>query len=463
MRCRKPLSTAGVEETLTKAALARIRAHQDMLLLQEEKRKLEGTKPLVAAREGLRARKESVRALRAEVRDLRDSLRGARRNLRNQERALQRCADDADIGRFVSDAQPSAWRCAADRCDLRVTEIGYCMGCAKVTTCMHCLGPIRENEDHICDPEMMNNTTTVRATTRACPVCAVPTEKASGCDQMWCTRCQTAWSWSTGRRIPTQHGFHNPHFAEYRAAAAATGRAEAGACQDAAARWIEASDVMTATWRKHAFWVSVALECNGAVALLRRVVNDLDGSALRHDARLTLLRVQHLEGDVDEGQWMRSLSRLARKRERCRELHQLYVTAHDASHDVLEKVVLDADNLEMHVHEMLHVFMLLNQGLRDAGCDRLCMTPKVVGPDGSPYARHTVAGGDIALADLAGVVKLLAAMSPLLGEAQSATAALPPRPPRPPLRLAMGRRRIVEHGPEAPFYVYLHLPILPDL
>jgi hypothetical protein len=50
--------------------------------------------------------------------------------------------------------------------------------------------------------------------TKPCPQCRVPIQKSEGCDQMWCTRCHTAFDWSSLRVLPSSQ-IHNPHLVSF--------------------------------------------------------------------------------------------------------------------------------------------------------------------------------------------------------------------------------------------------------
>ena len=66
---------------------------------------------------------------------------------------------------------------------------------------------------HVCKPENIETAKLIKSECKACPSCASMIYKVNGCDQMWCTSCNTAFSWNTGR-IETQN-IHNPHYYEY--------------------------------------------------------------------------------------------------------------------------------------------------------------------------------------------------------------------------------------------------------
>lgn len=97
-----------------------------------------------------------------------------------------------DCKGFLNDKQ--------DKCPLCLTEI--CITCSK----------LKENL-HECKEEDIKTLQLLKQNTKSCPSCHTSIYKVSGCDQMWCTYCNTPFSWKTGERINTV--IHNPHYFEY--------------------------------------------------------------------------------------------------------------------------------------------------------------------------------------------------------------------------------------------------------
>jgi hypothetical protein len=69
------------------------------------------------------------------------------------------------------------------------------------------------SDGHVCEESNVLSATFIIETSHPCPSCATRIHKISGCDQMWCTHCNTAFSWKTGR---IENGaVHNPHYYEW--------------------------------------------------------------------------------------------------------------------------------------------------------------------------------------------------------------------------------------------------------
>ena len=82
-------------------------------------------------------------------------------------------------------------------------------------TCSECNAPrgLERDDDHVCNEEEKRTMQLIKHDSKKCPGCAQYIFKVSGCDQMWCTACHTAFSWKTGLKI--NGVIHNPHFYEF--------------------------------------------------------------------------------------------------------------------------------------------------------------------------------------------------------------------------------------------------------
>ena len=89
-------------------------------------------------------------------------------------------------------------------------KCGLCGG----KVCPDCQIELSETEEkHDCDPSTVETVKEIKKSTRNCPSCHVPIYKSSGCDQMWCVSCQTAFNWKTGQ---IEKGIiHNPEYFEF--------------------------------------------------------------------------------------------------------------------------------------------------------------------------------------------------------------------------------------------------------
>lgn len=107
-------------------------------------------------------------------------------------------------------------RCTQGGCRGFLSTAWKCNVCAKYT-CSQCnepLGFVRDDLDHVCNESARETMRMLRNDSKLCPGCGECIHRVSGCDQMWCTMCATAFSWQTGMVI-NGATIHNPHYYDY--------------------------------------------------------------------------------------------------------------------------------------------------------------------------------------------------------------------------------------------------------
>jgi len=102
-------------------------------------------------------------------------------------------------------------QCPIETCKGFLSENWYCGLCEK-HYCKKCNEKL--THDHVCDPQTVETMTLLNKDSKSCPKCGTVIHKTSGCAQMWCISCHTAFNWRTGE---IEEGrIHNPHFIEFR-------------------------------------------------------------------------------------------------------------------------------------------------------------------------------------------------------------------------------------------------------
>lgn len=89
-----------------------------------------------------------------------------------------------------------AWNCG-------VCELASCSKCHEA-----------KDEDHECDPDNVATVALLASDTKRCPKCACNITKIAGCDHMWCTNCNTGFSWRSGLELDNSRQT-NPLYYEF--------------------------------------------------------------------------------------------------------------------------------------------------------------------------------------------------------------------------------------------------------
>lgn len=102
-------------------------------------------------------------------------------------------------------------KCPYDNCRGFISDTFTCGTCNGIV-CEYCHIP-KIDEKHKCNKDDVKSANTIINETKNCPKCITPIWRASGCAQMYCTYCHTAFNWNT---LEIDNGIiHNPHYYEY--------------------------------------------------------------------------------------------------------------------------------------------------------------------------------------------------------------------------------------------------------
>lgn len=146
-----------------------------------------------------------INELYAEINTYRDTISGITNN--NGKKSIeytftQKCPVDDCAGYLsnVSDANISK-------------TIKYCSLCKK-HTCIDCNATVTIDtpDEHTCDPDARRTLAEIKKHAKPCPKCGVYISKTDGCNDMFCSLCNTAFRYDTGI-IQTRNS--NPLYADY--------------------------------------------------------------------------------------------------------------------------------------------------------------------------------------------------------------------------------------------------------
>ena len=180
-------------------------------LLEEQTAALPATMPIMEA-------KKKEEALKEEGKEIRKMLEETRKKIAELDEQLR--ANEQIIKNGVAAGAKKTYmfkcpRVGADEQQCRgfIEKDTFSCTLCKTQICKDCHAVIEENTKHLtCKKEDIETAKMVLADTKPCPVCSARIFKIHGCDQMFCTQCQTAFSWTTGN-IETG-AIHNPHYYE---------------------------------------------------------------------------------------------------------------------------------------------------------------------------------------------------------------------------------------------------------
>jgi hypothetical protein len=219
MNCKNGWSPTFIVNALGMSFLKKeYRNHRTELLLEAEMSRMPESIEAAANERTAREFDKQAREIDEERENLLEKLRA----LDHKSRQLKNKAFRARNGNQGAEDQEGnetpkyTMGCQNPECRGFLDNKGKCALCTN-HTCTRCLCVMGieepDIEAHECNPDNVASAQAVKRDAKPCPNCSMAISKIDGCDQMWCVKCKTAFSWRTGK---IQTGvIHNPHFFEW--------------------------------------------------------------------------------------------------------------------------------------------------------------------------------------------------------------------------------------------------------
>lgn len=205
MFCNCVFTQTQLKEKTPATLQNKILEHRAEMMLSRERSLLPSTQPYVVARKNeieigkqINELEEENKALLAiiatnkrKIEKLASKMRTEQRGLTTDRKVFKLPCPDSGCKGFVS----SGWKCS-------LCEEDFCRHCHE-----------KKTEGHVCNEGKKATIAMIKKDCKSCPKCYMSINKLEGCDQMFCTGCNTPFSWRTGRII-TNGPIHNPHYFE---------------------------------------------------------------------------------------------------------------------------------------------------------------------------------------------------------------------------------------------------------
>lgn len=191
-------------ESFTKTFINKeLKVHRENYLLEKQMALLPDTQQYaeqLKLLEGLGKQKE---LLLIKKRKAEQALKEINHNIK----MLDNTVRDIRHGETTEQKSEFKFKCPAENCNGFLNDKFHC-GICENKICRHCMEI--KDEDHECDPEKKATVELLKKDTKPCPKCGQLINKSHGCDQMYCIKCHTAFSWRTG--AIERGNVHNPEY-----------------------------------------------------------------------------------------------------------------------------------------------------------------------------------------------------------------------------------------------------------
>ena len=222
MNCKKIFTRDFLNDNCTKVFInTDLKTHRETVLLDRQKCLIPETQPYVILEKEKEKLHHKIKIIEAEKLEILKLLKSKDSDINKIYNEINRLHVDntGNVVTTLSEGSSEPVRkkfirkCPMNECKGFLSSRWRC-GLCETNICNKCNENENEDEnEHVCKPENVASMELLNKDTKPCPACGTMICKISGCDQMWCPDCQTAFSWNKGT---IENGVvHNPHYYDY--------------------------------------------------------------------------------------------------------------------------------------------------------------------------------------------------------------------------------------------------------
>jgi hypothetical protein len=259
-------------------------------------------------------------------------------------------------------------RCPCDDCKGFLSTAWKCGVCSK-HICKECNEEKVDGEEHVCKPENVETVKLLNKDTKGCPKCGTLIFKISGCSQMWCPDCHTAFNWNT---MAIETGvIHNPHFFEFQRRQERDGSGGGGRnLADIPCGGMPTTrEVYNLSQRRGGIMPETAAH---HLTDIVRSIHHLEYYEIpqyqRGDGKNWVEeRVRYMVNQLSEEDFKRLLQRHEKTRDRNRENVEIMRMVVNVISDLMRQLVVDSPNFQDYMDEMTRVRDYANSAFETVG------------------------------------------------------------------------------------------------
>ncbi len=310
-----------------------LKRHRETILFERERALMPGTQPEVERIIQMRRLRRIIRKQKEDLIELHHKhgtfevdtplpreIYVLYREMENTYRHLEQLRNTGT----VVDTEPKRFirQCPVELCKGFLNEEWYCGLCERYY-CKKCNEGV--TDDHACDPQVVETMKLLNKDSKSCPKCGTVIHKTSGCAQMWCINCHTAFNWRTGEIEMGR--IHNPHFIEFKKKTMMS--REHGDIPCGGVPTFRELREIGATERILQYAMAIHYTERENMYLETRPIDN------------TQLRVAYMLNDIDELEFKNFLQRQEKYTDKVRDLSDIYEMIANTGGDLLRQYVLE--------------------------------------------------------------------------------------------------------------------------